>query len=64
MSRQLFKDEKSRKQIALYRRDRNLCIDDANARGLSRWKQLNENGAWERQNYVDNFGEEHERQEA
>jgi hypothetical protein len=58
MSRYIFKDQKSRKQIALYRVDRNLCIDDANARGLARWKQLNENGAWERQNYEENFGEE------
>jgi hypothetical protein len=58
MTRHIFKDEKSRKQIALYRVDRNLCIDDANARGLARWKQLNENGAWERQNYEENFGEE------
>lgn len=60
MTRKLYEDEKSRKQIALYRRDRNLCIDDANARGLARWKQLNENGAWERQNFIENFGEEEE----
>lgn len=60
MSRQLFNDEKSRKQIALYRRDRNLCIDEANARGLAIWKQKDKNGAWEHQNYVENFGEETE----
>ena len=58
MTRHIFKDEKSRKQIALYRVDRNLCIDDANARGLAIWKQKNANGAWEHQNYIDNFGEE------
>ena len=64
MTRRLYEDEKSRKQIALYRRDRNLCIDDANARGLAIWKEKNQNGAWEHQNYIDNFGEEDERQEA
>jgi hypothetical protein len=58
MSRYIFKDEKSRKQIAQYRLHRNRDIDDLNARGLSVWKQKNENGAWERQNYIDNFGEE------
>ena len=58
MSRQLFRDEKSRKQIALYRRDRNLCIDEANSRGLARWKQQNTNGAWDRHNFEENFGEE------
>ena len=60
MSRQLFKDEKSRKQIAVYRRDRNLCIDEPNARGLARWKQQNANGAWDRQNFEENFEEETE----
>ena len=58
MSRYLYKDEKSRKQIAIYRRDRNLCIDEPNSRGLARWRQLNDNGAWERQNLLENFPEE------
>lgn len=58
MTRHIFKDEKSRKQIAVYRLNRNRDIDDLNAKGLSIWKQKNENGAWERQNYIDNFGEE------
>ncbi len=60
MTRKLYNDEKSRKQIALYRRDRNLCIDEANARGLAIWKEKDKNGAWDRQNYIDNFGEEEE----
>ena len=58
MSRQLFKDEKSRKQIAIYRKYRNLCIDEPNAQGLAIWKQKDKNGAWDRQNFIDNFGEE------
>lgn len=60
MSRHLYNDEKSRKQIAIYRKYRNLCIDEANATGLAIWKQKDKNGAWDRQNYVDNFGEEDE----
>ena len=64
MTRRLYEDEKSRKQIALYRRDRNLCIDESNARGIAIWEEKNRNGAWEHQNFVDNFGEEDERQEA
>ena len=58
MTRRLFEDEKSRKQIAIYKLNRNRDIDELNARGLAIWKEKNENGAWEHQNYIDNFGEE------
>ena len=60
MTRQLFKDKKSRKQIAKYIVYRSRGIDDANARGLARWKHMNENGAWDRHNFEENFGEEQE----
>lgn len=60
MTRELFKDAKSRKQIAMYYRHRNMCTDAANARGLARWKQRNHNGAWEYQNLIENFPEDEE----
>lgn len=60
MTRHLFDDKKSTKQIAIYRKHRNLCIDEANAHGLAIWKQKDKNGAWDRQNFIDNFGEEEE----
>lgn len=58
MTRHIFKDEKSRKQIAIYRLNRSMDIDDMNARGLAEWKRKNANGAWDRHNYEENFGEE------
>lgn len=63
MTRVLFKDDKSRKQIAQYKKHRNLCIDEPNSRGLARWKQQDSNGAWERQNLIENFPEEEECQQ-
>ena len=60
MTRHIFKDEKSRKQIGVYIKHRNATIDELNARGLAIWKAKQRNGAWDRQNYIDNFGEEEE----
>jgi len=57
MTRHIFDDEKSRKQIAVYRLHRNRDIDESNARGLAIWRSKDRNGAWEHQNYVENFGE-------
>ena len=58
MVRRLFKDKKSRKQIALYCKDRNLCIDEPNAQGLARYEAMKRSGVWEHQNFIENFGEE------
>ena len=58
MSRHLFTDTKSRKQIAIFRKYRNMAGDEANSKGLARWRERNDNGAWEHQNFVDNFGTE------
>lgn len=57
MTRELFKDEKSRKQIAIFQKYRNFSADELNRAGLSRWQSQKNGGVWEHENYLANFGE-------
>lgn len=56
MSRDLFNDKKSIKQIAIFRKYRNFSADEANRVGLARWQSQKNGGVWEHENFLDNFG--------
>lgn len=60
MSNELFTDEKSRKQIAIFKKYRNFSVDELNCVGLARWQSQKNSGAWDHENYLANFSEETE----
>ena len=55
-----FNTVQGRRQAAVYSKY-SITNHDANRNGLARWYEKMRNGAWEHQNYVDNFGESNER---
>ena len=59
MTRKLFDDTKTTRQGRIYTKY-SITNHEANRRGRARWDELNSAGAWDRQNYIDNFGEEDE----
>lgn len=57
-----FDTEKCKRQASVLAKY-SITNHEANRRGLAEWYRKMRNGAWEHQNYVENFGEQ-ERDEA